>query len=106
MQLDVGAVAGKEVQLLTEGVAEKDRLTGGALATADKAWREKTFPVSLLDKAISVKLEHAKATHEADRRHILNCFAGEKDLEKEALAEHPNFTNTDSRLHAKFAVSG
>ena len=36
MQLNVGAVAGKEVQLLTEGVAEKHRLIGGALATADK----------------------------------------------------------------------
>ena len=86
-QLDAGAVADKMVQMLTEGLAEADRLNESTFQspTALKASRKKTFPVSLLNTAISVELEHDQATQEADRRHILNSVAGEGYIEEGAF---------------------
>ena len=49
--------------------------------------------------------ENVIATQDADRRQILNCLDGEKDLHKEAKTEHPNFTDKFS-LPAKLAVVG
>ena len=106
--LDLGmSLEGEKVELLTEGVTEDDIRRGGDnYGTAEKAERESTFPVGILDTALCVQLELAEASQESDKRHILNCLIGESDLEKEPMIIHPNFVKAKCRLRCKFAVVG
>jgi len=105
LPLDIAACHDKKATLLTEGVVEKDKRYGDAAANIYKAKRERDFPIQILAKGLKLRLEEAQATSPADRRHILNCLAGQADLNAAPLKEHPNYDKVNKKLHATFAIA-
>lgn len=69
---------------ITDGVCWADDGDGlGNPNTRHKTLRENPFPASVLDTAVTVKLEEGQASVESDRVHILNAIAGRKGEELE-----------------------
>lgn len=69
--------------------------------------REKSFPYSVLSKALTIKIEDADATVEADRVHILNSIIGKSsnDLDCVPPEEHDAYTALNWALKSIFAAS-
>merc|ERR1719158_1257938 len=63
------------------------------------------FPFELAERALTIRLEDAKASIEADRRHILNRIAGrsEMDLDAEPFDTHWNYDRVNNALRGRFA---
>jgi len=110
MLLDIAAAEKGKPQLLTDGVALADeegarRLGAGYPAGKVRSDREKSFPLEVLRAGLTLELEKAQASMEADRIHILNCIAG-RPLDEEPLASDPSYDKVNQTLRAIFAVAG
>jgi len=64
---------------------------------------EANFPLDLVERALSVRVQDGQASLEKDRRHILNTIAGVSDLDSEPLREHPGYEAINSLLRGCFA---
>lgn len=65
---------------------------------------EDRFPLELCHRSISIKLESAHATMEADRIRILNKMAGVKQLDCAPLASCQRYDDLNGTLRARFAA--
>jgi len=76
-------------------------------ATSYTTAREKAFPYEVIAKSLTIKVEKAEATKEADRIHILNSIIGLSgdDLNNPPPEEHETFTTLNESLKSVFAAS-
>jgi len=108
--LDIAAYHGSKPEILSDGVTEEDerlarQLGAGHPAAKVRGDREKHFPLEVLKAGLSLELEKAQASQEADRVHILNAIAG-RSLDDPPLASHPSYTRVNQTLRGIFAVAG
>ena len=90
----------------TDGVAPVDARYGAVVGGHYKSNREAKFPLPLAEQALGIRLEHAQASVEADRIHILNCMAGAADLSAPPPPDdHPAFKAVNEALCARFAAA-
>lgn len=82
---------------LISGGTTNDRNNSSLIAA-----RELYFPSSLMFKALTIKVEDAKLSEEADRRHILNFIAGKSlsEINNVPLKGHANYAAIDNALCA------
>ena len=85
---------------ITDGLAEAD---SGDIKRKSK--REKAFPLALGRESLSITLETAKASVDADRVHILNAMVGAKDLNAPPPAAHADYDWLNAVIRAKFALA-
>ncbi len=69
------------------------------------ARRESYFPTELIRKSRNIKIESAEASMEADRVHILNSIAEEKELGANPPISHPNYDKVNDAVRGAFAAS-
>jgi len=71
------------------------------------AAREAAFPYSLIKKSLSIQVESAKASVEADRIHILNSIVGTSSemIDDEPPTSHEKYVELNDSLRATFASS-
>jgi len=72
-------------------------------AVQAKQKREALFPLELATKALSVKLQAAEASVDADRVHILNAIVG-AEPDAEPPAEHDQYARMNAMLAGRFAA--
>ncbi|CAE7298463.1 abpC, partial [Symbiodinium necroappetens] len=70
-----------------------------------KRHRESRFPFELITKAFDIRVEHAEATRESDRRMILNSIAQAADLSRAPALEHEGYAALNDVLHGRFAAA-
>lgn len=70
-----------------------------------QAMREKPFPLSVVDKAVSFDIMLAEASVDADRKCILNSIAGVTDLVAEPLVAHDHYIELNNTLRGRFAAA-
>ncbi|CAE7547709.1 TRIM71, partial [Symbiodinium sp. CCMP2456] len=70
-----------------------------------KRHRESRFPFELIMKAFDIRVEHAEATRESDRRMILNSIAQAADLSQAPALEHEGYAALNDVLHGRFAAA-
>ena len=101
----INRYSGKEEKREAVGI-----VSGGA--PCDKGYspyttaREKAFPYEVIAKSLTIKVEKAEATEEADRIHILNSIIGLSgdDLNNPPPEEHETFTALNESLKSVFAA--
>jgi len=70
-----------------------------------KRHRESRFPFELIMKAFDIRVEHADASRESDRRMILNSIAQAADLTQAPAFEHEGYAALNDVLHGRFAAA-
>ncbi|CAE7395461.1 Trim71 [Symbiodinium pilosum] len=70
-----------------------------------KRHRESRFPFELIQRAFDIRVEHADASRESDRRMILNSIAQMDDLAAEPALEHEAYDVLNDILHGRFAAA-
>ena len=68
---------------------------------------ERQFPYELILKALTIQIEDAEASVEADRVHILNTIIGKStaDLNDNPPTSHDKYTELNDSLKSIFAAS-
>ena len=71
------------------------------------AAREAAFPYSLIKKSLSIQVESAEASVDADRIHILNSIVGTSSemIDDEPPTSHEKYVELNDSLRATFASS-
>mmetsp|Transcript_46304 Transcript_46304/g.128844 ORF Transcript_46304/g.128844 Transcript_46304/m.128844 type:complete len:958 (+) Transcript_46304:87-2960(+) len=87
-----------------EQLSKRDLGLGRTSATK-KADRERSFPLELMKRGLNIAVQHAKASMDLDRVHILNSIVGREDLELEPLVDHPAYDSVNSTLRSRFAMA-
>lgn len=107
IELDIASVQGSKAVLLTRGLTgdEKDmeRTTPGT-GYKQKEFRERTFSLETIEKALTVMIQRAETTLPEDREAILNMIAG-KDPSQPAPEDCEQYLKANKRLRALFALT-
>lgn len=93
----------REAVGITDGIAAVDGT--GPKQARRKRHREWRFPFELIQKALDIKMEHAFASRESDRRMILNSIAGVSDLTASPDTSHPGYDLLNDVLHGRFSAA-
>jgi hypothetical protein len=103
MLMDIATCTESKAQLITDGIASIDH--HHVFPSKSKVDRESKFPIEIFKKGLLTRLEKARASNDMDRVRILNCFAGQRLEQTPPLREHDNYTRTNVKLRAIFAVA-
>lgn len=104
MLVDVCAVHADAARLLTDGLTLQEQAMVPALGWHAKHAREADFPLELMRRGLSIRVELAEATDRIDKARILNAIAGVSDLDAEPPNTHPAFDRVNRSLAATFAI--
>lgn len=104
--MDVVVCTGDEVEIVTSGMTRYERtsesyIPGKGILT--KKEREETFPMDIVRASLQLDIRFAEVSREADRAHILNCFAG-RELDREPEEGHGRYSEANLRLRSFFAL--
>eukprot|EP00930_Biecheleria_cincta_P027768 TRINITY_DN19436_c0_g1_i1.p1 TRINITY_DN19436_c0_g1~~TRINITY_DN19436_c0_g1_i1.p1 ORF type:complete len:1092 (+),score=274.98 TRINITY_DN19436_c0_g1_i1:91-3366(+) len=107
--IDVAVCQGDQAQVLTFGLTEKEQATEERFpgtGEAEKANREKAFPVSIVEHSLKNCVELAQASKEEDRTHLLNAVTGCKapEINKPCPEQHDLYDRANARLNGLFAL--
>lgn len=100
--LDIATTKNGYTFLLTDGLTQAEATS--ETGADEKAERESEFPLEVLTHGIQVKLEHAQASMEEDRMHILNCIAA-RPLDSTPLDSCEAYDLINVQLRSRFALS-
>ena len=90
---------------LVDGIAPADSgRSGPHIETTTKYFREKEFPVALIDKGMRARVQEGQASVDADKQHILNAIIGGRELNATVPAEHPRFEEINATLNGRVAA--
>eukprot|EP00928_Gymnodinium_smaydae_P012191 TRINITY_DN14433_c0_g1_i1.p1 TRINITY_DN14433_c0_g1~~TRINITY_DN14433_c0_g1_i1.p1 ORF type:complete len:1047 (+),score=112.79 TRINITY_DN14433_c0_g1_i1:71-3142(+) len=106
MHLEIASVPRRTPVVLTDGLSAVDLKMNDPWK--HKIMRESTFPIEWVMKTmLSINVSNASASHERDKRRILNIIAGLSDdqLENPALEEHENYVKFGQQLSCRFALA-
>ena len=108
--LDVAATDHLNVaHLITDGLAGVECSVLPLVGLVAKARREATFPSELLERGMEVDIEKAEASHEIDKKRILNVIAyprsETKALDGDFPTEHANYSLVNRALASHFALA-
>lgn len=93
---------------ITDGIAPADEgyLPGGGREARSKVRREEAFPPALFALGLHAKVQDGEASVPSDKVHILNrIIGGERDLNAEPPAQHPEYDRINAILQGRVAVS-
>eukprot|EP00927_Polykrikos_kofoidii_P012878 TRINITY_DN15599_c0_g1_i1.p1 TRINITY_DN15599_c0_g1~~TRINITY_DN15599_c0_g1_i1.p1 ORF type:complete len:822 (-),score=76.23 TRINITY_DN15599_c0_g1_i1:128-2572(-) len=103
---DVAVYSCSGVELVTSGLTHHEKkMERSSLGTGlqNKSRREASFPVEVLESALSLELETSQASEDADRSGILNWFAGVSPVDSDPPIGHPSIRKASLRLRALLA---
>eukprot|EP00931_Biecheleriopsis_adriatica_P120179 TRINITY_DN95304_c0_g1_i1.p1 TRINITY_DN95304_c0_g1~~TRINITY_DN95304_c0_g1_i1.p1 ORF type:complete len:657 (+),score=134.12 TRINITY_DN95304_c0_g1_i1:47-2017(+) len=117
IKLDIATRHGKKAMVLTDGIAEGDKIikvdTESHKAgdnAPESLWmvhaedRHRHFPIELVKAGLDVELEQAKTTVPDDRTRILNHIA-QQDQQLAAPETHERYTLVNQQLRASIALA-
>jgi hypothetical protein len=105
--LDVAAFHQGKVEIVTKDLLKHEIVMDDYFlgnGTAAKITREKTFPMSVVEAALSVNIKTAQATLPGDRHRVLNSIL-DRPTNSEPPEEHPKYDEINKRLRSLFALT-
>eukprot|EP00933_Yihiella_yeosuensis_P059123 TRINITY_DN6004_c1_g2_i1.p1 TRINITY_DN6004_c1_g2~~TRINITY_DN6004_c1_g2_i1.p1 ORF type:complete len:1131 (-),score=249.58 TRINITY_DN6004_c1_g2_i1:561-3953(-) len=106
--MDIATCKGDSPELITYDLTEAEEATENRFPGSGcvlKSAREKTFPLTLVERCLRHSVENAQTSLEADRAHLLNAIAGKKDVNEPASARHGSYSQANAKLDGIFALA-